>query len=343
MQLENFSADITYCTTGDFESNRAIKIMNKNVCIGCLIISSLLLSGTANGVPVNIGDSELPPSYELGPKIWLIDPESIKNHKEILELHKININDFNDLKRATASSEYPVRLCAYHILALQYGSQAIPILQDCLDKPDNSYKSEHTDIARYSALLGDKSSLKRLRDEITAVTKYDNEIDSQKVKSDPNKKESPPLGLKTKGARLSYCLEAAGVLAEFGDSFGYELAVKAVSDKSSNRKVNAAHILTNLSRLDKAEQKARGIDPEAALSSMLEHIESETDIEFVNVLIYSDVRNNMRPESQVKFFEKCQQAPNLSGSDKQRYSRIVERLTKQIDKEKQAKAQENKN
>jgi hypothetical protein len=44
----------------------------------------------------------------------------------------------------------------------------------------------------------------------------------------------------------------------------------------------------------------------------------------------------MKPESQVKYFEKCRQLSYLSDADKQKYNRIVERLTKQIEKEKKA-------
>jgi hypothetical protein len=311
-----------------------MKTMNNKIGYSSVLYFVLFVINCAFGIPVSI-DVNAIPLYELGPKNYLINPDLINLH--IGTLSKYNINDINDLKRAAFSGEYPYRASAYHILALKFGSQAIPILQYCLE-----HNSEHTDIARYLSLLGDKSGLERLRDDITALTNYDKETDSQTKKSDPNKKDSPPLGIKTKEARIARCLEYAHVLAEFGDSFGYELAVKAASDKSPSRKVKAARILTNLSRLDKAEQQARGIDPEAALSSMLDHIESEQDIEFLNVLILAEVLNNMRPESQVNFFDKCRKLSNLSDSDKQKYDRRVQRLQKQIEKEKQAKENQQK-
>jgi hypothetical protein len=325
---------------GGIYSKRAMKNMNKKKIIYPAVLYFVLCAITfAYGVPVNIDVNEIP-TYELGPKYYLINPDAINRHIETLS--KYNINDINDLKRAAISGEFPDRVSAYHILTLNFGSKAIPILQGCLDKTDNAYNSERTRIARYLALLGDKSGLERLRKEITALTNYDKETNSQTIKSDSNKKETPPLGIKTKEARIARCLEYAHVLAEFGDSFGYELAVKATSDKSSSKKVHAANILTNLSRLDKAEQKARGIDPEAALLSMLDNIESESDIYRLNGLILAEVLNNMRPESQVNFFDKCRKMSYLSDSDKQKYDRRVQRLQKQIELEKQAKAQENK-
>jgi hypothetical protein len=308
-------------------------VMNKNNnCYSIVIYVFLFMITCAYAVPINPEENKLPPNYELGPKIWLVNPEGITEDKMTLTANNIDINDINALKKAATSNSFAIRQSTYRSLVLHYGSQAIPILQGCLDKANFR---ERVNIARYLALAGDQSGLKKLRDDIIIITKYEDEINSPKAKSEPNKKDIPPFGMRTKSVRLANCLYAAISLADFGDTFGYELAAKlALESEIRTERSLAMQVLTKLTRIDKAEQKVRRIDPEAVLLKMAE---TEKDPVNLEQNIPAHVLNDMRPESQIRIFEKLIQSPYISGEFKEILGNTIKRLQKQLDKEKQAK------
>ena len=75
------------------------------------------------------------------------------------------------------------------------------------------------------------------------------------------------MGLRTKGGRLGFALSAAKVLAEFGDSSVYELALEqALKGKMAKKRLDSIIILTELGRtIDGATLKAKGINLEDVL------------------------------------------------------------------------------
>jgi hypothetical protein len=314
-----------------FQKVNKMKIKNKNkIGSSAILYVVLFLITNAYGISINREYNKLPHNYEIGPKVWFVSPELITLSKGQLLQKDIDINDIDALKKATTSSDYIIRTSAYHIFALQAGEKAIPTLQSCLN---NSGYNEPRYIARYLALLGDQSGLKKLHDEITVLTKYENEIDSSIAKIDPNNKETPPFGMRTKLRRTAHCLYAAITLADFGDSFGYEIAAKlALESEIQTERSLAMQVLTKLTRIDMAEQKVRGIDPEGVLLKMVETEKDRINLE-QNIPAY--VLSDIKPESQLRIFEKLIQSPNMSGEYKQRYSNTVKRLQKQIEKEKQ--------
>jgi hypothetical protein len=321
----------------------AVTIMNKNILTGCVIALYLMLTGinAAFGIPVAHTDSngvlvsDHLPSYELGPRIWFNWPEFIINSTETLKAYNIDINDINNIETATTSNKSYIRSSAYHLLALKEGAKAISILKNGLNDKELSI---HFQVARFLALLGDKSGLEKLKEEIKLITDYDGLLnDTKGIKYDPNEKGTPPLGLSNKKSRLSHCLGAAIVLSEFGDSYGYELAVQQALDEKGFR-MDAVSILANLSRIDKAKQQTKGIDPESIILRVLDTEKDKTNLE---MFFPSIVGAKMKPESQIKIYDKFIKSPYLSDKSKQIYGNKMQQLQKQIEKEKQVKAQEN--
>jgi hypothetical protein len=85
--------------------------------------------------------------------------------------------------------------------------------------------------------------------------------------------EKPPKGsvLQWKEGRLQDALAAAEVLAEFGDSSGYELAVQAgLQSEHAAVRTTAIVVLADLCMIDKSTLRAKGYDPEGVLLKVAE-------------------------------------------------------------------------
>jgi hypothetical protein len=334
-----------------------MKIMNKNVFISCLIISYTLLSGiTAYGIPGFGVDSNGEPisfldTFERGPRVWGTIWEMTEASNGILFkyditdindlmwdffneskrfLDKYDVNDVNDLIKATTDRRLLIRAGAYHILTLKESTKAIPILRNGLN---DRFLLNQVAIARFLAFLGNQSGLERMKEDITSIIEYEDLLnDPNNTISDLNKKEKPPLGLNAKLPRLRHCMSAAVVLAEFGDSFGYELAKKQLNNESIDIRLQAVEVLAHLTKIDKNVQQAKGINPESVLLEDL-------DIKNFNPLaryVLSIVGATMNYQSQIRIFEKLIQSPDLSNIYRRQTENRIKQIQTQLEKEKQA-------
>jgi len=123
------------------------------------------------------------------------------------------------------------------LLADRGGKEAIPALKKSLD--DSSQKNRWV-AAHHLAILGDKSGVARMKQDLHTLSSKD--------------------GLEA--------IEVATVLAEMGDSSGYALAAKLAVKGTTHERWRAAVALAHIANTDKAALNAAGMDPLAVLKTM---------------------------------------------------------------------------
>lgn len=300
---------------------------NKNVFffVFCMLLFEI--------APINVCASDY--SYRPGLKSWMSSPEMIGPSKGRLSAKGYDVNSIEEIKRATTDSDPLTRVGALHLLAYRIGRESIPNLKNALN---DSYPYVRCNAARLLGLLDDWSGLEVMRRDMVEFTKDDWEKEQTEKDSGTSQKDMQ-LSLRTKGGRLLHALQAAQVLAEFGDVSGYKLAAKTViEDKSGFKRIVAIAILTEIGRLDEAKLKAKGCEPEAILISVAEN---ETNQNVLESLI-ACVRTNMRPESTIRILEKLQSSPYLTDKQKQRLQTGLKTTRKLLEKEKQDRTENKK-
>jgi hypothetical protein len=266
--------------------------------------------------------------YGPGPERWLFTQERISYYEGSLR-RRYDINDVNDIKRATMDESQILRYNAMHLLTYRIGSGAIPELKKNLERP-NPY--ERTIAARMLAIAGDKSGLERMRRDIAEFTKDDQEID--------NSQTTPKVRRRSKDGRFIYAVQAARVLAEFGDTSVFKLAAQAViENKYAIARSQAIAVLADLGRIDKATLQAKGCDVESVLIAVAEQEKNQTVLTHLSAC----VQTKMRPEPVVRILEKLKDSPHLSEKEKRITERGIKRFKKRIEKEKKQREEAQNN
>jgi hypothetical protein len=270
-----------------------------------LVVCFLLLCGITSGKGAASASA-----YRRGAGRWMFSAEMISSYKGTLREEGYDVNDIGDIKRAATTAISPfVRDKARRFLAYQFGPRAIPTLKQALDA---SHPSERCSAARLLGILGDRSGLERMRRDIAQLTEA-NEQDEAEADSKTAQKDQP-LFMRSQRTRLRYALRAARVLAEFGDTGGYELAARtAIESTSAMLRVQAIYVLSEFGRIDKAALEAKGVYPEDYLLAVAE---LETNAAVLQRLTAS-VMTNMRPESKVRILEKILKSPHMPVEQRQ--------------------------
>jgi hypothetical protein len=280
----------------------------------CLILFYMFLWGICSA---KVWASE--DLYGPGPERRHFTQERISYYEGSLR-RRYDINDVNDIKRATMDESQILRYNAMHLLTYRIGPEAIPELKKNLERP-NPY--ERTIAARMLAIAGDKSGLERMRRDIAEFTKDDQEID--------NLQTTKKVHRRSKDGRFFDAIRAAWVLAEFGDTSVFKLAAQAAieSERAMTRSVAIA-VLAELGRIDKATLQAKGCDVESVLIAVAEQEKKQTVLKNLGAC----VQTTMRPEPVVRILEKLKDSPHLSEKEKRITERGIRRFKKRIEKEK---------
>jgi hypothetical protein len=144
--------------------------------------------------------------------------------------------------------------------------------------------------------------------------------------------------IKTKRGRTGLALYSARVLAEFGDSSGFELAAKtAIESQFASHRDDAIRALAELTKIDKSQLEKRGVFPEQIL---LDIAEIEKDSHTIDVL-FTNALSVMSSDSGIKVLRKMQDSPYLSEIQKRMAKSGIEQIMKRLEEEKQFKAEEN--
>ncbi len=225
----------------------------------CVTTLLQLFSGAARGAAGA-------PESVYGPEIEarMFSEEMLEFARDFAGGPGYDFNDVNDIRRAAADPDHMWRRrYALQVLTYRVRGAAKEMLRSALADP---YVSVRCDAARLLAVLGDPNGLESMRRDFAEVTKEPTETGTASagwdrgdfVRKDPN-------------TRIANALATATVLAEFGDTTGYQLARKTVlQSKAGFRRSEAAMILAELGKLPEATLKAKDCDPEAALLAMLE-------------------------------------------------------------------------
>jgi hypothetical protein len=167
-------------------------------------------------VPFTAGASDS--LYSPGLKDRLFAPTMIQPSEGWLVRQGYNVNDIAAVKRATADQNAVVRSSALHLLAYQIRRQAMPALKAALDDADPFVRAA---AARLLGVLGDLSGLDRMREDLAEFAEQQEKGPAE----DPGTRQGNQVWyLRSRRTRLWSALQAAQVLAEFGDTSGYELA-----------------------------------------------------------------------------------------------------------------------
>ncbi len=237
----------------------------------------------------------------------------------MLEKRAYDVNNVADLERAAANADAAIRRCALLLLGQKFPKDVVPVFKKALDDP---WPTVRRDAARLLGVLGDTSGLETMRRDILKLTAEDALAEEPK---EHRKGAILPLLIPTKEARLGFALDAAQVLAEFGDSTGYAIAARAtLDDKSAGRRITGIRVLAELARLDKATLRMRGCDPEAVL---LVAADAETDGHALRSL-YTAVSSRMRPEPAMRILDKVQRSPHLSEKRRGYVRTMMKRIEK---------------
>jgi hypothetical protein len=157
-------------------------------------------------------------------------------------------------------------------------------------------------------VLGNNSGLDRMRKDMV-------ELASPEQKEGPSESQdrngqAKRLIPQSKEQRLYDALEAAEVLADFGDSSGYDLAAQvALQDARGPGRLVAIVVLAKIRKIGEATLKAKGYDPEAVL---LKVVESEP-APIVLRTVAECAMSHMKPESQIHLLEAVERSPRASG------------------------------
>jgi hypothetical protein len=252
-------------------------------------------------------------------------------YQYVLEKAGYDINDLNDVKRAALLDGEPIRECAIWFLAIKTDTESIPILKQALDDVNPSI---HCLAARLLGFLGDKSGLEQMKKDMEELKQggYDR-ISKESIANRPK----GPITLGYKVLRLGAALNAAKVLAEFGDTSGFKLAAEnAIESKFPDHKRTAIKTLTELARFDKDTLEAKGAFPEKVL---LDVLEKESDSMMINSMIV-DAQSFMNPETANKILEKISQSERFSSELRQKADQGINALKKRVERENKLKGNE---
>jgi hypothetical protein len=242
-----------------------------------------------------------------------------------------DVNDIGRLKLAAGDPEGYVRRDALMVLTHKHGREAIPTLAQALNDP---WSPVRCTAARMLGVLGDYTGLERMRKDMVECSRPQHEGDSANEKP-PEKPVKGPV-LRWKEGRPYDALEAAQVLAEFGDTSGCELAAhNALQSTYAAVRSFAVVVLADLSRIDEATLQGKGCDPEAVL---LKVAESETDPTVLG-MVADCATSKMKLESQVRLLEAIERSPHSAKCSQLQRQAIASSLAharKQIEQEKAA-------
>lgn len=245
-------------------------------------------------------------------------------YQYILEKAGHNVNDINDIKHVAAIDGNSIRMYAIIFLTQKIGTESISILKQAIDDVDPLTRCT---AARLLGFLGDRSGLERMKKDMEELSQggYDR-ISKESIANRPK----GPITLNYKVLRLEAALNAAKVLAEFGDTSGFKLAAdNAIVGKSKSHRSAAIEILSELARLDKSTLEQKGIFPEKVL---LDVIEKESDsIQITSIILYA--KNFMNSETGNKILEKIRQSSRFSPELRQRAKLAISELNKRVRKE----------
>ncbi len=185
----------------------------------CSVLVVLLLSMIA---PVKGGQTAAS-LYGPGPGRWVFGPEMRLGAKRTLRAAGYDVNNVGDLSRAMGDGEAGVRHDATILLAYKNGRESLPILKQALDDRDILVRCM---VARVMGILGDLGGLGRMQKDVAELTTEQPKEGVSKTKPG-GVKEGESLYMRSKNGRLHMALDAALVLAEFGDSSGYKIAAEA--------------------------------------------------------------------------------------------------------------------
>jgi len=215
-----------------------------------------------------------------------------------------DVNDINKLRLAATDANVGVRQDVLVVVTHRHGQQAIPILMRALDDP---YSLVRCTAARMLGVLGSNSGLDRMRKDMVGLAGPEQKEGS----SETNDRNGQPKRLipQSRDQRLCDALEAAEVLADFGDASGYEMAARAALQKRHGpMRLVALVVLAKIHKIDEATLKAKGYDPEAVL---LKVVESET-APIVIRTVADCAMSYMRPQSKIRILEAVERSPHTS-------------------------------
>lgn len=293
-------------------------------------LACLSLVALCSGLAALGKHSSSPSLYGPGPERRVFSPDTLGLREGAVRAKGYDTNSLEDLSHATKDKSPSAREGALYLLARKARQQAIPTLKQALDDPWPAVRCAG---ARLMGVLGDQSGLGRMRKDLAELTREGQKNDSSLEDRRERIRKGEPLDLGSEDGRLGYALEAATVLAEFGDSNGYGLAAQAaVQNKSRLKRIMAIVVLAELGRIDKATLESRACDPEGALLAVAK---AETD-PFVLEFAFGAATTKMRPESVLKILEKLDQSPHLSTRGRQIVTVGLSDVRRQLEKEKQA-------
>jgi hypothetical protein len=294
-------------------------VTNDNLC-GVLLVICLWA-----GILAECATSEA--VGRRGAENRLLSSERIAVAEGSLRSKGYDVNNVEALRAATTDAAVGVRHNALIVLAHKLGREAVPILVPALDDRQSLVRCT---AARLLTTLGDPRGLDRMRKDLVELAKplpEANPPQSQQAKDQVRKSvRHPEVG------RQYDAVEAALVLAEFGDSSGYELAAQAVlqSEYAAIRSTAVA-VLANLSRVDETTMRAKGRNPEAVL---LKVIESEVQPAVLS-MVANCAMSKMKPESQIRILEKLQGSSRIPDMQRKAIQSGLKHARKQLEESKQ--------
>ena len=281
-------------------------------------------------VVVSAADGASSSSYASELRGQLFDPLTVRSKEGLLTRQGYDVNNLEAIKRATTDSMSIMRQCALHLLTYHIREQAIPSLKIGLRDVDPRVRAASAGLL---GALGDLSGLEVMRRDLAELPKPDK--DKEATGTSPMTPSDKPLILRSENGRLRCALGAAYVLAQFGDTSGYQLAAQnALKNADVSLRTKSISILTELGRLGKATLQARACDPEGVL---LAAAESETDSHALECIASSS--GKMSPESRLRILEKLLRSSHVSDGQRQRFQSGIERTKRALEQEKKKPAQ----
>jgi HEAT repeat protein len=234
---------------------------------------------------------------------WLLSKELIVLAERNVRASGYDANDIGELRLAATAERGVVRHSALTLLTERHGRGAIPTLVVALDDPQSLVR---TAAARMLESLGDPNGLERMRKELTEFRILQELMETQRHDLQNSRvAEAPFRPLK----RLSDALEAAEVLAEYGDCSGYQLAAQsALENEFAGIRWRAIAVLADLISVDREALQAAGCDPESILLLVAA---SEADPGVLGALI-GCVLQHAPKEAQVRILQAIERSPYAS-------------------------------
>lgn len=223
------------------------------------------------------------------------------DHAIILKSKGYSTDTTEQIIEATRSKSYFIRHVALTLLTERTGKQAIPKLKEALNDPRMEVRWR---AAHLLGTLGDRGGLKRMQRDLKEYAPNNGapEPTDPNIIDDHERKETE----RKRNLNLGYALDAALVLAEFGDRRGYELAVRiALAGPAIYHRSGAAHVLVEIAKTETNILSTEGIDPISILCKMAE---SEKNNIVFKTLIYSVYK--LDDDKKVHILEKARNSPN---------------------------------